>query len=597
MVTRVSEQIHEQNNSSNNRSIFGTVVYNAKVYDLVGNGTTNDYSALNSLLTTIGSAQATILFPVGTYKISSNITIPSNVCLWFVKGAMISPDSGKTITINGPIEAGLWQIFTGSGTIVGTPQSDEFYLQWWGGIGDSATDNTAALAAAVAAVPEGGVLTIPNGQYNYTSLEITRSIKIRGTPNTGANATTTNGTVLMYNGSGTEAIYISKQNVSLEHLYVLNESTSTIDGIVVNGVSAMSCIEFSHVTTNGFKNGFSVAMAFLVNFNYCRAANASTGFNVYNCDTTVNFHKCWALICSDKGYHIKDLAYSNLINCAADQCKNSYYFENCNGVSLYNCGSEVSTDINIFATNSTMGFYGCKSYRNNSSLTDTVSFAKFEDSFITFNGCYETDLYSLSNNRSVLLDNTIINMHGSNVRFAVATVGGDTTSRVFGAYNKDGGIANDVVGNLTTAITQPNGPNLNFSNLSDYVNGLINQETTRYISSNINTVSYNRVSYLTSLATGNPVPGEHTAIYPVYQDTEIFYIAVAANRKMLVGYSSNSGSTITWRKIQDVESGTTAARPTANLVTGQQYFDTTLNKPIWRNTANTGWVDATGTTV
>lgn len=40
--------------------------------------------------------------------------------------------------------------------------------------------------------------------------------------------------------------------------------------------------------------------------------------------------------------------------------------------------------------------------------------------------------------------------------------------------------------------------------------------------------------------------------------------------------------------------GTTAARPTTNLHTGQTYFDTTLNKPIWRNAANTGWVDATG---
>jgi hypothetical protein len=39
----------------------------------------------------------------------------------------------------------------------------------------------------------------------------------------------------------------------------------------------------------------------------------------------------------------------------------------------------------------------------------------------------------------------------------------------------------------------------------------------------------------------------------------------------------------------------TAKRPTANLVAGQAHFDATLNKPIWRNAANTGWVDATGT--
>ena len=41
--------------------------------------------------------------------------------------------------------------------------------------------------------------------------------------------------------------------------------------------------------------------------------------------------------------------------------------------------------------------------------------------------------------------------------------------------------------------------------------------------------------------------------------------------------------------------GTTAIRPTVDRYTGQQYWDTTLAKPIWWNGAN--WVDATGATV
>lgn len=41
-------------------------------------------------------------------------------------------------------------------------------------------------------------------------------------------------------------------------------------------------------------------------------------------------------------------------------------------------------------------------------------------------------------------------------------------------------------------------------------------------------------------------------------------------------------------------SGTTAQRPTSGTSPGFTYFDTTLNKPIWRNSSNTGWVDATG---
>lgn len=45
-----------------------------------------------------------------------------------------------------------------------------------------------------------------------------------------------------------------------------------------------------------------------------------------------------------------------------------------------------------------------------------------------------------------------------------------------------------------------------------------------------------------------------------------------------------------------IRRGNTASRPTpASVGTGGEYFDTTLNKPIWVNTAGTGWVDATGT--
>ena len=42
---------------------------------------------------------------------------------------------------------------------------------------------------------------------------------------------------------------------------------------------------------------------------------------------------------------------------------------------------------------------------------------------------------------------------------------------------------------------------------------------------------------------------------------------------------------------------TTAKRPTANLQPGMNLLDSTLGKPIWRNSANTQWVDATGSTV
>ncbi|MDP5372523.1 hypothetical protein QU585_10175 [Lactiplantibacillus plantarum] len=47
-------------------------------------------------------------------------------------------------------------------------------------------------------------------------------------------------------------------------------------------------------------------------------------------------------------------------------------------------------------------------------------------------------------------------------------------------------------------------------------------------------------------------------------------------------------------KVVHLSTGATSNRPTGQ-VTGYQYFDTTLNKPVWYT--GTAWVDATGTTV
>jgi hypothetical protein len=41
--------------------------------------------------------------------------------------------------------------------------------------------------------------------------------------------------------------------------------------------------------------------------------------------------------------------------------------------------------------------------------------------------------------------------------------------------------------------------------------------------------------------------------------------------------------------------GDTASRPTNGLQIGQQYFDTTINRPIWWD--GTNWINAAGTIV
>lgn len=79
-------------------------------------------------------------------------------------------------------------------------------------------------------------------------------------------------------------------------------------------------------------------------------------------------------------------------------------------------------------------------------------------------------------------------------------------------------------------------------------------------------------------------------------------LADHADKTMRVGqvYRFVKTAANIWREVGDVVrnlSGTTDSRPNSAAVVGMQYFDTTLNKPIWRNATNSGWVDATGTAV
>jgi len=65
-------------------------------------------------------SNATIRIPKGIHNISTSMTVPSNICLKFDKGAYFNVASGVTLTVNGDIDAGIWEVYTGSGTVNGT---------------------------------------------------------------------------------------------------------------------------------------------------------------------------------------------------------------------------------------------------------------------------------------------------------------------------------------------------------------------------------------------------------------------------------------------------------------------------------------------
>lgn len=114
------------------------------------------YETLPAALSTIGSTPVSLVIPAGQVNITANTTIPANVHLVVQRGGIFNIANGVTLTIQGVLSAGPYQIFSGSGTATlgsGSPTAHQVYPAWWyAGSGHW----NAALSAAMAAVRNAG---------------------------------------------------------------------------------------------------------------------------------------------------------------------------------------------------------------------------------------------------------------------------------------------------------------------------------------------------------------------------------------------------------------------------------------------------------
>ena len=128
-----------------------------------------DYSSFAAAVGAIGSTKKALLVP-NEQGVSANITVPTNIGLKIPQGGSLAIATGVTVTINGDVDAGLYQIFSwvGTGTVVFGPGSvKEVHIQWWGAKPD--TDDTAAIQAAYDSVGDnGGIVRVAPGTWLIT---------------------------------------------------------------------------------------------------------------------------------------------------------------------------------------------------------------------------------------------------------------------------------------------------------------------------------------------------------------------------------------------------------------------------------------------
>lgn len=123
-------------------------------------GDPNYGPTLPDAITAIGDTAVILRVPAGTHSINANLTIRVNTTLKVERGGILSIDTGKTLTIEGTLEVGLYQIFscTGTGKVVFAHKSiKEAYPQWWGAVGDGVADDQVPLQTACNSLYNAGV--------------------------------------------------------------------------------------------------------------------------------------------------------------------------------------------------------------------------------------------------------------------------------------------------------------------------------------------------------------------------------------------------------------------------------------------------------
>lgn len=257
---------------------MGDALIDRNILIITGGYNPSDTSYVTDLATAIseiGSENKTILID-GPITISTAITVPSNILLKASNRESVITKSGSaTLTINGPFDAGLHQVFSGfnpGDVTFGTGYVKEVFPHWWG-----ATHNTDSTTAILSSVASHSVINISVGTLISSStitLGSYQTLKGEGQYlSCIKKAASLNGTLISMNGS---AILVADMQVD-------GVAGNGGDGIALQGnTNTLRNVSANNQGGNGIRIGKDSGT---VNCNFWTldscSAGANTGHGLY----------------------------------------------------------------------------------------------------------------------------------------------------------------------------------------------------------------------------------------------------------------------------------------------------------------------------
>jgi len=203
-------QINTLNTSNLTTNDLTAQVINSTVYADQYPGVTADLkiAAAIAALSSGGIVNCTG-FGATTQSIANNLTVPANITL-HLGDTIFSVTSGKTFTIQGPVEAPRTTLFSGSGAVSfsGNHTVTAIFPEWWGAIADGTTNNASSIQACFDALGANG----PNGNPIGPAISFSAGTYLIST--TGLNFTNTNGLHIFGAGQYSTTLQFNNGNAS-----------------------------------------------------------------------------------------------------------------------------------------------------------------------------------------------------------------------------------------------------------------------------------------------------------------------------------------------------------------------------------------------